>query len=276
MENSKRLQREGGAATLSVNNLGKRFSASEWAVRGLTFDCYPGEVVGLLGENGAGKTTTLRILATTLMPTEGRAIVAGFDVRHRQSDVRRSVGILFGGRSGLYDRLTARENIRYFAELNGISGVEFDRRLEETSEMLEMKPFLDRRASAFSTGMVQKTSIARSIIHNPAVLLLDEPSSGLDVAASRNIYQFIRMYRDLGKTVLFSSHNMEAAGRICDRVIIIHRGEIRMIGTPEELITLSETEKGPEEGPDQGEIQGRKPIGGPFERAFLKLTGGGS
>lgn len=270
MENSTGLQREGDTATLSVSKLGKRFSASEWAIRGLTFDCYPGEVVGLLGENGAGKTTTLRILATTLMPTEGRAIVAGFDIRHHPLEVRRAVGILFGGRSGLYDRLTARENIRYFAELNGISGEEFEHRLEETAEMLEMGPFLDRRASDFSTGMSQKTSIARSIIHNPSVLLLDEPSSGLDVTASRNIYRFIRMYRDLGKTVLFSSHDMEAAGRICDRVIIIHRGEIRMIGTPEEVVTRTEA------GRIKGEKHEQEQTGGPFEQAFLELIKDGN
>jgi sodium transport system ATP-binding protein len=215
---------------IRVEALGKRFPSSpRWAIENLSFSCKPGEVVGLLGENGAGKTTTLRILATSIEATRGRARLNGYDLREEPQAVRRSIGMLFGGSPGLYDRLTARENIRYFAELNGVGDGDFEARLPEIIELLEMEAFMDRRAGTFSTGMRQKTAIARSIIHDPAVLLLDEPASGLDIRASKNIQSFIFTYRKRGKTVLFSSHDLQTVRRLCDRVLIIHKGRLQRI-----------------------------------------------
>lgn len=230
--------------TVAVRGLGKQFVAPAWAVRNISFSCMPGELLGLLGENGAGKTTTLRLLAASLLPTEGSVQVAGYDTRSQGSLVRRQVGFLLGGRSGLYERLTARENIRYFAELNGVGKRDFERRLKETSELLDMHDFLDRNTGEFSTGMMQKTCIARSIIHDPSLLLLDEPTSGLDVFSSHSIYQCIYRYRDLGKSVIFSSHNIESAARICDRFLIIHKGAVLMNGTPKELMDQYGTSSG--------------------------------
>lgn len=219
-----------------LEKISKRFSSSpRWAVESLSFTCFPGEIIGLLGENGAGKTTTLRMLATTILPTAGRAVVAGHDVALEPAAVRRSIGILFGGNTGLYERLSARENILYFARLNGMRSSEADRALADTAELLQMNSFLDRRAGTFSSGMRQKTSIARSIIHRPRVLLLDEPAAGLDVSASLSIYSFIKSYRDLGNTVLFSSHDMAAAERLCDRVVIIDNGISLRSGKPREI-----------------------------------------
>ncbi len=214
-------------ATATVDNLGKKFSgASRWAVRGLSFTCHPGQVIGMLGENGAGKTTTLRLLATMLAPSEGHAVIEGHSVASAPSRVRRSVGILFGGSSGLYERLSARENVLYFAGLNGLDRHQAARNLKSIVELLGMGDFLDIRAGAFSTGMRQKTLIARAIIHNPALLLLDEPATGLDLGTARSVYAFIDQYRRLGNSVIFSSHDLQAVARISDSILILHRGTL--------------------------------------------------
>ncbi len=221
---------------LDVEGLGKRFgSSSRWAVKGLSFSAGAGEIIGLVGENGAGKTTSLRMLATSIRSSTGRALVAGYDIRREPREVRRSMGILFGGVSGLYERLSARENILYFAALNGMAEKEAKRSLEETAELLYMKDFLDRRVGTFSTGMRQKTSIARSIVHRPAVLFLDEPAAGLDVSAARKVYEFIETYRRLGNTILFSSHNLAVVERLCDRIVVLHDGELLDFETPRKI-----------------------------------------
>jgi len=169
---------------LELKGLTKRFG-NITAVDSLSFTVQRGEIFGLLGENGAGKTTTLRMLATMLKPTSGTALLAGFDVVRSPEEVRRRVGFLFGGESGLYDRLTVYENIQYFGELNDMPLSAIKKRIDELADIFDMKDFLNKRAGKLSKGMRQKASFARAIIHNPDVLLLDEPTSGLDVGAMR-------------------------------------------------------------------------------------------
>lgn len=205
------------------------------AVDSVSFKVNQGEIVGLLGENGAGKTTTLRMIATMLKPTGGTAVVNGYDIVKDSKKVRGEIGILFGGEVGLYDRLTARENIKYFSELNGMSDKETDERINYLINMLDMKDYIDRRVGKFSRGMKQKVAIARSIVHNPSVMLFDEPTAGLDVTAARIVQDFIRKCKEDNKAIIFSSHSMAEVERMCDRVIIIHKGKIIEEGTIEEL-----------------------------------------
>lgn len=219
---------------IEVKNLCKVFKNVK-AVDNISFQVKDGEIVGLLGENGAGKTTTLRLLATMLKPTEGTAIVNGFDINTEASNVRGETGILFGGEVGLYDRLTGRENIRYFAELNGMSRKESDESIDSITKSLGMEEYIDRRVGKFSRGMKQKVAIARSIVHNPSILLFDEPTAGLDVTAARIVQDFILKCRKDNKAIIFSSHTMSEVEKLCDRIIIIHKGSILEQGTVEQL-----------------------------------------
>ncbi|EQB88220.1 sodium transport system ATP-binding protein [Clostridium punense] len=219
---------------IEVNSLSKAFKEVK-AVDNISFTVKSGEIVGLLGENGAGKTTTLRILATMLKPTGGTAKVNGFDILTEDSKVRSQIGILFGGEVGLYDRLTARENIRYFAMLNGLSKEETKENIDELVKALEMEEYIDRRVGKFSRGMKQKVAIARSIVHNPKVMLFDEPTMGLDVTAARIVQNFIFNCKEQNKSIIFSSHSMVEVEKLCDRVIIINKGKIVESGTINEL-----------------------------------------
>lgn len=204
------------------------------AVDGISFRVEPGQVYGLLGANGAGKTTTLRLLATLLKPTAGTAVVAGHDVTQAPGRVRASVGFLAAS-TALYARLTAREFIAYFGRLNGMGDAEIKARTRQLAGELEMDEFLDRRCDKLSTGMKQKTSIARTLIHDPAVMIFDEPTLGLDVMAARAIVRFVRDCRARGKTVIYSTHVMSEVDKLCDVVGIIHDGRLRAEGTPAEL-----------------------------------------
>jgi sodium transport system ATP-binding protein len=204
------------------------------AVDGVSFTCRPGQVYGLLGANGAGKTTTLRILATILAPTEGTAVVAGYDVTKEPRNVRSSVGFLSTA-TALYGRLSAREMVEYFARLHGLEETVLQRRIDELFGRLEMNDFRDRRCDKLSTGMKQKVSIARTLVHDPVVMIFDEPTLGLDVMAARTIVRFIRECRDCGKTVIFSTHVMSEAEKLCDRIGIIHGGKLLAEGTLSEL-----------------------------------------
>jgi sodium transport system ATP-binding protein len=219
---------------IEVINLTKQFKEVK-AVDNLSFNINEGEIVGLLGENGAGKTTTLRIISTMIKCTSGTVKVSGFDINKEPSKVRNEIGILFGGEVGLYDRLTARENIRYFAELNGMTKEAADKSIEDLSDRLEMKEYLDRRVGKFSRGMKQKVAIARSIVHEPKVVLLDEPTAGLDVTSSRLIHDFIKHCKKENKAIVFSSHSMQEVEKLCDRIIIIHKGKMLEQGTISEL-----------------------------------------
>jgi len=203
-------------------------------VRGLTFAVEPGEVLGLVGPNGAGKTTTLRMLATTLRPTRGTATVAGYDVVREPLLVRAHVGVLPTD-PGLYGRLTAAENLRFYGHLCGLEGAPLERRIDELLEWLGLREAKHQRTEEFSKGMRQKLALARAVIHDPPVLILDEPTAGLDVLSSRAVIDFIRESRQAGRSVLFSSHYLLEADRVCDRIAIIVDGEICALGTPAEV-----------------------------------------
>jgi sodium transport system ATP-binding protein len=200
------------------------------AVDGVTFRCQPGQIYGLLGENGAGKTTTLRVLATILRPSSGTAKVAGYDVVTQPQQARAHLGFLSTA-TALYGRLSAREMVEYFGRLNGLDDTLLRGRIEELFTTLEMKEFADRRCDKLSTGMKQKVSIARTLVHDPPVMIFDEPTVGLDVRTSRTIVGFIRQCRQSGKTVIFSTHVMTEAEKLCDTIGIIHQGRILAEGT---------------------------------------------
>jgi sodium transport system ATP-binding protein len=206
------------------------------ALRGLDLVCREGEIYGLLGPNGAGKTTTLRILATILAPTAGTARVAGVDVSADPLEARRRIGFL-SGTTGLYPRLTPRETLRYFGRLHGIEKDALERRVEELLDTFSIREYADGRCEALSTGQKQKVSIARAVLHDPPVLILDEPTTGLDIVASGAMIEFIESRRAAGTCVLFSTHVLSEAERLCDQIGIIHRGKLLASGTLEELAT---------------------------------------
>jgi sodium transport system ATP-binding protein len=204
------------------------------AVDGVSLAAQPGRIYGLLGANGAGKTTLLRMLATLLRPTAGTAIVAGHDVTTDAGQVRAQVGFLAAS-TALYGRLTAREMIAYFGRLNGLDDGVIHNRIRLLADRLDMHDFLDRRCEKFSTGMKQKTSIARTLVHDPAVMIFDEPTLGLDVMTARAIVRFVRECRGQGKTVIYSTHVMSEVEKLCDTIGIIHDGRLLAEGTLDEL-----------------------------------------
>ncbi|HQY05734.1 MAG TPA: ATP-binding cassette domain-containing protein [Lacunisphaera sp.] len=219
---------------IEAHNLTKTFKDKKrgviTAVENVSFTCRPGQIYGLLGANGAGKTTTLRLLATLLQPTSGTATMAGHDVATAGVQVRANVGFLAAS-TALYGRLTAREMITYFGELNGLGEAAIQARIQQLADELDMHEFLDRRCDKFSTGMKQKTSIARTLIHDPAVMIFDEPTLGLDVMTARAIVKFVRQCRDRGKTVIYSTHVMSEVEKLCDVIGIIHGGKLVAEGT---------------------------------------------
>jgi sodium transport system ATP-binding protein len=204
------------------------------AVSDVSFTCTPGRIYGLLGANGAGKTTTLRMLATLLKPASGTITVAGYDAATAPEKVRAHVGFLAAS-TALYGRLTAREMVAYFGRLNGMSEEAIRARIKQLADELDMHEFLDRRCEKFSTGMKQKTSIARTLVHDPAVMIFDEPTLGLDVMTARSIVKFVRECRNRGKTVIYSTHVMSEVEKLCDTIGIIHGGRLVAEGTLAEL-----------------------------------------
>lgn len=175
------------------------------------------------------------MLSTMLKPTSGTAKICGKDIKGEPEEVRKKIGILFGGEVGLYDRLTARENIKYFADLSGLSEEESKKNIDRLVEILDMKDYIDRRVGKFSRGMKQKVAIARSIVHNPEVMFFDEPTIGLDVSSTAIVQEFILQCKKEGKSIIFSSHSMREVERLCSRVIIIHKGSILYDGEIDEL-----------------------------------------
>ncbi len=213
---------------LTVSHLSKKFTGKKGiitAVDDVTFSAESGEIFGLLGPNGAGKTTTIRLISTVLQPTAGIVTVAGYDIGNDSEKVRKDIGVLTTD-IGLYDRFTARENLRYFGELYGMTGSALEKRIDELIDLLEMRDFADRRAGKFSTGMKQKVAIARSVIHDPRVIIFDEPTSGLDVLASQTVVKFMQRAKGMGKLVILSTHEMYNAEKLCDRVAIMHKGRV--------------------------------------------------
>jgi sodium transport system ATP-binding protein len=237
--------------TIAVDRLSKRFGGA-LAVDDLSFGVASGEIYGLLGPNGAGKTTTLRVLAGILAPTSGRATVAGVDVEADAQAVRRRLGFLTGT-TGLYARLTGRELLEYFGRLHGLARETIATRTALLARVLDLDPILDRRCEALSTGQRQRLSVARAVVHDPPVLILDEPTVGLDVLASRFLRDFVRAERDRGKAVVFSTHYLAEAELLCDRIGLLHRGRLIAEGAP-------------------GELRARADGASSLEEAFLRLV----
>src|SRR5271157_935354 len=223
---------------IEARSLSKRFQDKKRgeirAVDNVSFTCQPGKIYGLLGANGAGKTTTLRMLATILEPTDGTATICGHDVIEHPEKVRANVGFLSTA-TALYRRLTAQEFVEYFGRLNGLDEPTLKKRIDEIFSRLDMNEFRDRRCDKLSTGMKQKTSIARTLVHDPPVMIFDEPTLGLDIMTARNIIAFIRECRDRGKTVIFSTHIMSEVEKLCDTIGIIQSGKILAEGSLAEL-----------------------------------------
>lgn len=205
------------------------------ALAGISFDAYPGQVYGLLGPNGAGKTTALRIISTVLRPTAGRVSVNGYDVVTQPSQVRRQIGFM-SANTGVYDRMTAWEMVDFFGRLHDLAAETLRERMEALFDSLQMNDFRDVLGAKLSTGMKQKVSIARALVHDPPALIFDEATSGLDVLAARSLIDIIRGIGASGKCVVFSSHVMREVERVADRVAIMHRGAILAEGTRTELI----------------------------------------
>ena len=223
---------------IQVKGLSKKFSDSKrgtrLAVDDLSFDVRAGEVFGLLGPNGAGKTTTLRMLATLLKPSSGTATLNGLDITREPEKVREQIGFLSGD-MGLYGRLTPIEILDFFGKLHGMDDARRASRIQSFIAMFDMRSFAEVRTDKLSTGMKQKTAIARTMLHDPPVLILDEPTSGLDVPTARTIEAAIVDAKKAGKCVLYSTHVMEEAEYLCDRIAVIGGGKLKMTGTMEEL-----------------------------------------
>jgi sodium transport system ATP-binding protein len=222
---------------IEAQQLHKAFGAKV-AVQDVSFTARDGEITGLLGPNGAGKTTTLRMLYTLLRPDRGRITVDGLDTALQPLEVRRRLGVLPDAR-GLYKRLTARENITYFAQLHGLDKELIRERSDALIDALGMQDIAARRVEGFSQGERVKTAIARALVHNPRHIVLDEPSNGLDVIATRNLRDFLRQLKAQGRCVLFSTHIMQEVAALCDRIVIIGGGCVVADGTPEALRELA-------------------------------------
>jgi sodium transport system ATP-binding protein len=218
---------------IEVHDLHKAFGTIK-AVDGISFQARDGEITGLLGPNGAGKTTTLRMLYTLMAPDHGRIEVDGIDVARDALAARRQLGVLPDAR-GLYKRLTARENIDYFGRLHGLSEAVLSQRREALIAALEMADIADRRTEGFSQGQRVKTAIARALVHDPRNVILDEPTNGLDVMATRSLRQFMHRLRDEGRCVLFCSHIMQEVAALCDRIVVIAHGRVVADATPAAL-----------------------------------------
>ena len=220
-------------AAVAVERLEKTLGKNK-VLRGISFQAQPGEIFGLLGPNGAGKTTTLRIICTLLSPDAGSVEVLGFDTRTAPEEVRRRIGVVTAD-IGVYPRLSARENVEYFARLCGLSDGDLTRKVDAVMERLDMGSFAKQRAESLSSGQKQKVAIARAIVHDPEVMMFDEPTSNLDVLASKEVREFMVEARGRGKCVIFSTHVMHDAERLCDRVTILHEGAVVASGSIAEV-----------------------------------------
>jgi sodium transport system ATP-binding protein len=218
---------------ITLESLSKRFEAVA-AVRDVSLTAADGRVTGLLGPNGAGKSTTLRLLYGVLRADSGRALIDGIDVAREPVAALRQLGALPHA-AGIYPHLTTRENVRYFGRLLGLRGAPLERRIDELIDLLDMRDIADRRAKGFSQGQRLKVALARSLVHEPRNLVLDEPTNGLDVLATRSLRELIVRLKDAGHAILFSSHVMQEVAALCDDIVIIGRGQVVAAGTPAEL-----------------------------------------
>ena len=228
---------------IEVDGLVKSFGRKREvrAVDGVSFVAPDGEITGLLGPNGAGKTTVLRMLATLVVPDAGTARVDRLDVVADRYAVRGRIGVLSDAR-GLYQRLTARENVRYYGELHGLSGRALDERVDTVLQTLGLTTLADRRTQGFSQGERMKVAIARALVHDPATILLDEPTNGLDIMSVRALRDQLKSLRAAGKCLLFSSHVMQEVAALCDRIVILAHGRVVAHGTAGELVEQAGTQ----------------------------------
>jgi sodium transport system ATP-binding protein len=238
---------------IEASSLRKTFNKGRVvAVDDVSFTAEDGRITGLLGPNGAGKTTTLRMLYTLLRPESGRMRIDGIDPESQPLAIKRALGVVPDSR-GLYDRLTARENVRYYGRLHGMDKAAIERRIDHLADILDMGEFIDRRSAGFSQGQRVKVAIARALIHDPRTILLDEPTNGLDVMTTRALREFLRRLRSEGRCVVLSTHIMQEVAALCDRIVIIAEGRVAAEGTAEELLRRSGEEN--------------------LEDAFVKLIG---
>lgn len=218
---------------IRVTNLHKSFGPVK-AVQDVSFTAPDGLITGLLGPNGAGKSTTMRLIAGALEPDSGAATIDGYDTRSQRLAAQQRLGVLTDAH-GLYLRLTARENIRYFGRLRGLGGQSLEQRIDELIELLDMTDIANRRTEGFSTGEQVKVAIARALVHQPQNVMLDEPTAGLDVMSTRAMRGVIRQLRDEGRCILFSSHVMQEVAMLCENIVIIAGGRVAAQGSPDEL-----------------------------------------
>ncbi|WP_062106961.1 ATP-binding cassette domain-containing protein [Bacillus niameyensis] len=221
-----------------VDQVSKQFKDKKQIVKAVDYislTVQKGHVVGLIGENGAGKTTLLRMLCTLIEPDEGAITFDDEDIFKNKEKIRHRLGVLFGSETGLYNRLTARENLEYFGSLYGMSQHDIKNQIEILAKRFGMRKYLDRKVDGFSKGMKQKVAIARTLIHNPDIILFDEPTTGLDITSSNIFREFIYQYKSEGKTIIFSTHIMDEIAQLCEDVIMMHKGQIVYEGNLEKL-----------------------------------------
>ncbi len=213
----------GGKELVEIKHISKKFKEFE-ALKDVSFTIHNGEIIGLLGENGAGKSTLLRIISTMLTPTRGNVWIDDIDIKNNPTAIRAAIGILFGTEVGLYEQFTARENLYYFAQLNGLTKKQANERIEQLANEFEFKDYINKPVGNLSKGMKQKIAIARSIIHDPSVILFDEPDSGLDFNSAKIVFDFIKFCKERKKAIIFSSHSMENIKHFSDRIVVLHKG----------------------------------------------------
>lgn len=218
---------------IEATDLSKHFGAVR-AVDGVSFSAMDAKITGLLGPNGAGKSTTLRMLYTVFAADSGTASIDGFDIKAQPLEVRSRIGVLTHG-AGIYERLSARENIRYYGHVHSMTGRVLEKRIDKLAELLEMTEFIDRRTKGFSQGQKTKVALARALVHSPRNVLLDEPTNGLDIMATRGLREVILRLKDAGHCILFSSHIMQEVAALCDHIVIIAHGKVVADGTAETL-----------------------------------------
>lgn len=210
------------------------------AVKEVSFNCEPGQVLGLLGPNGAGKTTSLRMLSTALQPTSGQILINGDDVVAEPLAMRKRIGFL-SGTTSLYHRLTVRENVQYFGRLHGMDESALEIETNKIFDLLDIHSFADKKADSLSTGMKQRANIARTVIHQPEVIVLDEPTTGLDVISAKTILDFIESYKGTEVPIIFSTHHLHEVEKLCDRVVLINEGVTKFNGSLEEFKCLDDS-----------------------------------
>jgi sodium transport system ATP-binding protein len=219
---------------IKIDKICKQFDKN-LALDDISLSVNDGEILGVLGENGAGKTTLLRIISTIMKPTSGNVLVNNADIKNHPDQVRKNIGILFSGGASLYERLSVKENLYYFAELNGMDKKSIEKRIKDLDDIFKFSSYINKKAAALSTGMKQKVAIVRSIIHDPPVILFDEPDSGLDFGTSKIIFDFLEFCKNEKKSIIFSSHSLENIRNFSDRLAILHAGKLIKILNMEEL-----------------------------------------